>query len=112
MDDWYRAIQSREQLNDHDVGKILLKVEAGQRSEWQNIADGSPINKRYWDQWNFLAVRYGVLERFWELTDERNKITQTVLPQSKVKEILTELHGGHSGGRLGVNNTLDRQQDY
>jgi hypothetical protein len=31
-----------------------------------------------------------------------------------VKEILAELHGGTSGGHLGVNNTFDkiRQQYY
>jgi hypothetical protein len=39
---------------------------------------------------------------------------QVVIPRSKVKNVLTEMHGGPSGGHLGVNKTLDkvRQRYY
>jgi hypothetical protein len=32
-----------EQLADQDVGQIEREVEAGQRPEWKDIADSSPI---------------------------------------------------------------------
>jgi hypothetical protein len=97
----------REQLNNHDVGRILQEVEAGQRSDWRDVADWSPIYKSYWAQWKSLVVRDGVLELHLESADRGTKTAQTVLPQSKVKKVLKELHGGSSGGHPGVNKTLD-----
>jgi thermostable 8-oxoguanine DNA glycosylase len=49
-----------------------------------------------------------MLERLWESTDGRTKTAQVVIPHSKVKEVLTEMHGGLSLGRFGVNKTLDK----
>jgi hypothetical protein len=49
------------------------------------------------------VVRDGVLERLWESVDGRTKTAQIVFPRSKVKEVLTEMHGGPSVGHLGVN---------
>jgi hypothetical protein len=107
-DGWDRAALRREQLADQDVGHIPQEVEAGQRPEWKDIADRSPIYKSYWAQRKSLAVRDGVLERNWESAAGRMKTAQIVLPPSKVKEVLAELHGGPSGGHLGVNKTLDK----
>jgi 16S rRNA C1402 (ribose-2'-O) methylase RsmI len=48
-------------------------------------------------------VRNGILDHHWESTD-----AQTVLPQSRVNNVLTDLHEGLSGGHLGVNKTLNK----
>jgi hypothetical protein len=53
-------------------------------------------------------VRDGILECHWESTSEHSKIAKIVLPQSRVKDLLNELHGGPSGGHLGVNMTLGK----
>lgn len=55
-----------EQLNDQGIGPILGEVETGQRPEWKDILDRFPTFKRYWAQWNSLAVRNGTLECQWE----------------------------------------------
>jgi hypothetical protein len=104
----------RDQQNDGDVGQILQEVEAGQRPDWKDVADRSPIYKSNWAQSKSLVVRDGVLERHWESAGGRTKTAQIILPRSKVKEVLTELHGGPSGGHLGVNKTMDkiRQRYY
>jgi hypothetical protein len=52
-------------------------------------------------------MRKGMLERHWESLDRRLKIAQIVLPRCRMNDVLTELHGGPSGGHVGVNNTLD-----
>jgi hypothetical protein len=74
---------------------------------WKTSRDRSPTYKSYWAQWKSLAVRNSVwvLERNWESADERPQI---VLPRSSVKDMLTELHSGPSGGHLGVNKTLKK----
>jgi hypothetical protein len=103
-----------EQLNDPDLGRILQEVETGQRPEWKDIADRSPTYKSYWAQWKSLAVRDGILERNWGSANGRSKIAQIVVPRSRVKDVLTELHDKPSGGHLAVNKTLNkvRQRFY
>jgi hypothetical protein len=111
---WDPVALRTEQLNDADIGPILQEVETGQRPEWKDIADHSPLYKSYWAQWNSLTVRNGILERNWESANDRSKIAQIVVPRSRVKDVLTELHDGPSGGQLGVNKTLHkvRQRFY
>ena len=111
---WDNRALRKEQLEDEDVGQLLREVEAGQRPEWGEISDRSSVYKSYWAQWKSLAVRDGILIRYWESTDGRKKTVQIIVPRSKVKEVLEEMHGGSSGGHLGANKTLDkvRQRYY
>jgi hypothetical protein len=91
----------------------ILEVETGQRPERKDIADRSPTYKSYWAQWNSLAVRNGMLERNWESADGLSHIAQIVLPRSREKDVLSELHGGPSGGHVGVGKTLNKaRQNY
>jgi hypothetical protein len=80
----------------------------------QCISDCSPKYKSYMDQWKSLAVRNGIPECHRESADRRSKIAQKVLPQSRVNDVLSELHGGPSGGHYGVNKSLNwvRQKYY
>jgi hypothetical protein len=64
--------------------------------------------KSCWPQWRSLAVRSGILEHQWESASGCFKITQIVFPQSRAKDLLTELHGGPSGGHLGVNKAMNK----
>jgi hypothetical protein len=57
--------------------------------EWKGIADRCPIYESYWAQWKSLVVRDGELERHWESANGRIKTAQIVLPQIKVKGMLT-----------------------
>jgi hypothetical protein len=103
---WDPVALRTEQLNDPDIGPILQEVETGQRPEWKDIADHSPTYKSYWARWKSLAVRNGILEHNWESANGRSKIAQIVIPRSRVKDVLAELHDGPSGGPLGVNKTV------
>jgi hypothetical protein len=84
-----------EQHNDLDIGPILQKVETGQQPEWKDIANCSFMYKSYWAQWKSLVVRTSILERNWESPSGWCKIAQVVIPQSRVKDMLMELHNGH-----------------
>jgi hypothetical protein len=57
-------------------------------------------------------VKNGILERNWESAIRRSQLAQIVLPRSRVKDVLTELHGGSSGGHLGVNKTLNKVRQW
>jgi hypothetical protein len=79
-DGWYRASLRREQLDDDEMGPLLQEVEVGQRPEWKDNPERSPIYKGYWAQWKSLVVGDGVLERLWESVDGRTKTAQVVIP--------------------------------
>jgi hypothetical protein len=83
-------------------------VEAEHCPEWSDTADCRPIYKSYWAQWNSMVVRDGVLKRQSESIDEMSKTVQIVLPRSKAKEILGDLHGESSGRHLCINETLEK----
>jgi hypothetical protein len=59
-------------------------------------------------------VRNGILERNWESANGRSQTVQisVVIPQSKVKDMLTELHREPSGSHLGINKTLNLWQRF
>jgi hypothetical protein len=97
-----------EQLDDPDIGHILQEVETGQRPQWKDIADRSSTYESYWAQWKSLAAKNGILQRNWESPNGRSQIAQIVIPRSRVKDVLTELHSGPSGGHLGINKTLNK----
>jgi hypothetical protein len=109
-----KNVRTATKLRHGQTGPILQEVETGQRPELKDIADPSPTYKSYWAQWNSLAVTNGILERNWESTNGRSKTAQIVIPRSRVKDVLTELHGGPSVGHLGVNKPLNkvRQRFY
>jgi hypothetical protein len=111
---WDPAALRREQLNDQDIGLILEEVETRQHPEWKEITDRSLTYKSYWTQWETLAMNNCILQRQWESANGQSEIAQIVLPRSRVKDVLTELHGEPSGGHLGVSKTVGkvRQRYY
>jgi hypothetical protein len=82
-------------------------VEAGERLTWKDTPDRSLVYKGYRAQSDSLVASDGILEGHWESADGRSKTAETIIFQSKVKEVLGELRGGSSGGHLGINKTLD-----
>jgi hypothetical protein len=49
-----------------------------------------------------------VIELQWESTSGRSDIAQIIVRPSRVNDVLAVLHGGPSGGHLGVNKTLSK----
>jgi hypothetical protein len=91
---WDPVVLRMEQLNGLDIGPILQEVQTGQRQEWKDIANRSSTYKSYWAPWESLAVRNGILECNWESPSGQFQIAQVVIPQSRVKDVLRELHSG------------------
>jgi hypothetical protein len=49
-----------------------------------------------------------ILERHWEFAERLSKAAQTVLPRSRVSDLLTERYGGLSGSNLVVSKTWSK----
>jgi hypothetical protein len=56
-------------------------------------------------------VRNGILVRNWESANGRSQIDQIVLLRSRINDVLTELHGGPSGGHLRINRILNKVRE-
>ena len=108
---WSDEELRKDQQEDDEVGPVLTWKERDQKPRWSDVADRSEATKSYLAQWDSLTLESGILKRRWESLNGRNIRIQTVLPRSRVKEVLEELHGGTSGGHLGVNKTIDRVRE-
>jgi hypothetical protein len=97
-DRWNPSAIWREELNDLHLGPII-------RGRKTSVVDHSPNHKRYWTEWNFFAVRNGIMERHWESAGGRST-SHIGLLQKRVRDVLDELHSIPSGGRLGGSKTL------
>lgn len=53
-------------------------------------------------------VEYGILKQIEESADEKRQRHQIVLPISKMKEILREIHGDVFGGHFGAKKMLEK----
>lgn len=113
-DEWSDERLREDQLKDADLAPIICWLEGGSRPEWHQVAEKGSIVKSYWAQWDSLQMSGGVLKRLWESVNGTSNHLQIVLPKTRVKEVLEEIHNGKSGGHLGVNKTLAklRQRFY
>ena len=93
---WDQQALRTKQLADNHLRPLIQEIEIVRRPEWRDISNRGPIYKSYWAQWKSLALMDGVLVRHWESADGKKKTVQVIVSQSKVDEILTELHRGTS----------------
>ena len=109
---WDPEILKTEQRADPHIRPIYQWKEAGmERPGWPEVSAMSATTKSYWAQWNSLSIEDGLLVRNWENEDGSQVRKQIVLPQTKVKEVLQEFHGGVAGGHLGAKKTLDKVRE-
>jgi hypothetical protein len=71
-----------EQLQDPDIGPLLVAAEAKERPDWNKVAGRSANSKLLWNQWDRLEVHGGVLHRIWLPENGKEKI-QSIVPQDK-----------------------------
>ncbi|PIK38532.1 Retrovirus-related Pol polyprotein from transposon [Apostichopus japonicus] len=83
-------VELREmQIADKDIGPILLWKEVqDSRPDWAQITAGSPTLKNYWNQWDRLDLKEGVLYRRFESSDGMSVLLQLVAPRRIQEEIL------------------------
>ena len=109
LDGWTQSDIKQEQIQDTNIGQILLAVSEGRdRPEWSSISSGQASLKTLWRQWDRLHIHAGLLYRKW--TDENCKDThmQLVVPQNKIYQVLHYHHDIPSSAYLGIDKTLSK----
>jgi hypothetical protein len=90
-----------EERGDPDISVILEMVEVGRsKPDWDEVASQSSTTKALWQQWSRLAVRNGVLCRWFEQLNGRPVIWQIVIPFQLRRVIFKLVHEGMAGGHM------------
>ena len=96
----------KAQLADPDIGKIVKLLEdSREKPSWDVIAPMSSEVKKIWFFWPRLEIKDGVLMRKFESPDGTRVHDQVVLPRRLREQFLTLVHGGTTGGHLGLKKT-------
>ena len=101
----------QDQREDHCIKYVMEWKDRGERPEWNSITDQNSVVKCYWNQWDSLVLKDGVLHRRWESADGQSHRLQLILPRKRIPEVLEELHSSASGGHFGVNKTLGKVRE-
>ncbi|KAJ8981797.1 hypothetical protein NQ317_006877 [Molorchus minor] len=88
-----------------------LKMDQRKMPTLAEIVRYSPVLKSYWAQWNSLDLNDGCLKRVLENGEGKEDRRQIVVPKTRVPGVLREIHGGASGGHLGVTRTLAKLRE-
>lgn len=98
---------------DADLKPILCGLREGRKPTWEEIETFSPDTKHYWEQWDLLRLRNGMLERRWETADGRTRWLM-IVPRKMRAAVLKESHDAVTAGHFGMKKTLQslRQRFY
>ena len=96
------------QLDDKDLAQILKWKQSGKRPFGPVVCCSSPVTWHYWNQWDTLEVRDGILYRRYTKQDCSGSYIQFLVPASLRKEILKLMHDSPKSGHLGKKKTCGR----
>ena len=81
------------QLKDDTVAPILKAKEKGEeKPKWAEVSGLAAPIKTYWNQWELLTVKKGVLVKRWESNDSKVVKWLIVLPRCLRNRVMDELH--------------------
>ncbi|GFT18373.1 retrovirus-related Pol polyprotein from transposon 412 [Trichonephila clavipes] len=109
LDIWSDDNVRKDQLSDPKIKPIIeFKESSDEKPSFQDIAPFHPTTKRYWNLWDSLHLKNGVLYQKWESDDGKIFRWQLILPKTKVSTVLKKLHGSPIGGYFGDMKTLQK----
>jgi hypothetical protein len=89
-----------EDLNSFPDDKFYCKIDVINSNIMHKLAIQRQILQNYKNRISRTAL--------FITANGRSTIAQILIPRSKVKNMVTELHDGPSGGHLGINKTLNK----
>ena len=100
------------QESDEALHILLQAKEAGERPPRGALQHCSVEDQRLLQLWDQLVVENGVLYRQYTSGNHpQSAILQFVVPRAARKEILEQIHGGDTGGHLGVDKTVHKLKE-
>src|SRR6266568_4246141 len=98
MEAWDDEYLAKEQEKCPDVWPIRQWVLDNYKPSWNEMRAENPSNKAYWQQWDSLYVRNGVLYRRLEPARQSDEpVSQLILPRALRDNFLKTVHEGVAG---------------
>src|SRR6266496_2274890 len=102
---WSNDFLADKQSTDKELAIVKIWLTEGKKPEWNTARSHSPCVKAYWQQYDSLILKDGVMYRQLEtIKPESEVIRQLLLPQSLKDEFLRTVHEGVAG-HLGMMKT-------
>lgn len=98
----------QKQVNDPDIGPILRWFETGKRPYGTEVCANSPATRHYWNCWDLLDLRDGVLFRKFCKQNNTACNLQFLVPRIMREEILHQMHDSPLSGHLGKKKTREK----
>ena len=111
---WFKGYTDREirqmQLADEAIGKVLEWKGTDKRPRGVVVCSSCPKTRHYWNYWDSLEVRRGVLFKQNHQPDNNTQL-QLIVPAIMRHKIMANMHdsllSGHLGKKKTVHKTLD-----
>src|SRR6266496_149217 len=102
---WSNDFLADKQSTDKELAIVKTWLTEGKKPEWNTARSHSPCVKAYWQQYDSLILKDGVMYRQLEtIKPESEVIRQLLLPQTLKNEFLKTVHEGVAG-HLGMMKT-------
>jgi len=102
---------TQAQAGDKTLQTVISWVKSGNRPKLdRNIQKLNPDIKCYYNSFNRLSIKDGILYRSWERNDNETPDDLICVPQSITTEVIKLCHDIPSGGHLGKPKTLSKIQ--
>ena len=107
---WTPVYLAEQQQADPDIQPVLLwKADESLKPDWSDIRGCSPATKAYWQQFDSLVMKNGVLYRVFIAGGGRPDIHQFIAPVT-LQSTLLELAHADAAGHLAVKKTAGQLQ--
>ena len=100
-----------EQLRDPHIEPVLRAKETTIKPTADEIKAMGLPSRRLFQLWEQLTITNGLLSRQYETPDGSRVFPQLVVPASRRKKILKDMHEGVIGGHLGEEKSLARVKE-
>ena len=95
------------QKEDRDIAPIYnaLQTTPNTKPSWTEITQHSAATKSYFNDWERLKIKNGVLYRIWESNDGLQKIHQLLVPRRLQLEFCSKIHDSSITAHMGRKKT-------
>jgi hypothetical protein len=98
----------RKQEEDKDISPILTAMRQGVRPLSAEIATQSPVTRHYWNLWESLELRDGILHKKFYRKNGTGEHVQFLVPHSLRKDVMYQMHNTLLAGHLGRKKTTEK----
>lgn len=98
----------KRQLDDRDIAPIIKWLEAGRRPHGHEVCASSPTTRHYWNNWDSLEFKDGVLFRKFYRQNLTGCHLLFIVPHMMRKDLMHQIHGTITSGHLGKKKTRER----